>query len=610
MLWLFRTWKANQDRLTETLQKYVHLWSFILTEYIEVLKVWALAYIVLKLSYNFNPKNPESSFISVIGEVSILNDLSKILIKFLTSLKEKWSIGVGSTIWFVIMHSSWVSILTVLTLTNILYYIFIVIGSITCIILLKCYMYIHEDPPLDNIETELQIDYMTDKINLLKKIWSQAPIPLFVTNLSSIEFTSKSAKSMLEYYGITKKRDILKAEFVITGSETPHSLKLKDIIMSVKEELPQEIRIERKLKTGEMKYYDFKVDSFKFKDQELFVLLMNDITYIKYSEEEQAIKKLKALMFASMTHEIRTPLNAIINSCDVIQTDPNITSSINECVEICKSSASLLMYMTFNILDYSRMESGEFREEYIPFEIWTLLEKIALISEPHARLKKLTFQLDIEEGLDEIQIYNDERRIIQVLLNLIMNSVKYTFRGKIRLKIRLVNVSSRVGTNAIDKPYLVFSVIDTGQGISEEKQDKLFQLFSNVENYDDHTENTSLGLELTVSKNIIENMGGRLWFTSKLNIGTVFTFAIPQNIEENDSEDAEQESDIITQNLSKLIFHDPMAYFEEYLKELEEDDYRSEENDELLSLNSGKNWGKYINYKNFLQYLELQLQMM
>lgn len=174
---------------------------------------------------------------------------------------------------------------------------------------------------------------------------------------------------MLEYYGITKKRDILKAEFVITGSETPHSLKLKDIIMSVKEELPQEIRIERKLKTGEMKYYDFKVDSFKFKDQELFVLLMNDITYIKYSEEEQAIKKLKALMFASMTHEIRTPLNAIINSCDVIQTDPNITSSINECVEICKSSASLLMYMTFNILDYSRMESGEFREEYIPFEI-------------------------------------------------------------------------------------------------------------------------------------------------------------------------------------------------------------------------------------------------
>ena len=67
-----------------------------------------------------------------------------------------------------------------------------------------------------------------------------------------------------------------------------------------------------------------------------------------------------------------------------------------------------------------------------------------------------------------------------------MNSVKYTFKGKIRLKIRLINLSSVSNHGTIDIPYLVFSVIDTGQGITEDKQDKLFELFSNVDNYDYH----------------------------------------------------------------------------------------------------------------------------
>lgn len=343
------------------------------------------------------------------------------------------------------------------------------------------------------------------------------------------------AKILIEQYGLFKKRDILKVEYKITGSEDNQVYKLEDLINEVKDSLPIEINLEKTTKDGELRYYEFKLDKASYKNEDTYIMIVNDITEIKRNEEQRALTKFKALMFASMTHEIRTPLNAIINSWDVISTDPYVTDSIKNWVEICKSSASLLMYMTFNILDYSRMESGEFREEHIPFQIWTLLEKIALVCEPHARLKKLLFQLDIEEEIEDMQIFNDERRIIQVLLNLIMNSVKYTFKGKIRLKIRLINLSSVSNHGTIDIPYLVFSVIDTGQGITEDKQDKLFELFSNVDNYDYHWENTGIGLELTVSKNIVENMGGCLWFTSKLNVGSVFTFTIPKDLnEEND----------------------------------------------------------------------------
>ena len=288
---------------------------------------------------------------------------------------------------------------------------------------------------------------------------------------------------LIDNYGLSIK-DMFKVEYVVTGGER-EPMKLKDIIMK-NSKIMDEIRIERELPNSGLHYYQLKMNSVEFKDQNMHVFLLNDITEIKESEEERALTKFKAVMFASMTHEIRTPLNAIINSCDVILADQNMMKLVIDCVEICKSSASLLMYMTFNILDFSRMESGEFRQEKMPFQICTLIEKIAFIAEPHARLKKLIFELDIEDELENLQILNDERRIMQVLLNLIMNAVKYTFKGKIRLKIRHVNVSSRVGPNAIDKLYLLFSVVDTGQGITEEKQLKLFKLFGNSENYTDY----------------------------------------------------------------------------------------------------------------------------
>lgn len=355
----------------------------------------------------------------------------------------------------------------------------------------------------------------------------------------------------------------------MTGVDNPGLKKLKDILSDNIDSGINEFSLDKTLPNTEVKSYNMHFNTLNYGDEVYFLVIFTNITQIRVKEEERALNKFKAVMFASMTHEIRTPLNAIINSCDVILTSKT-NPSVKECAEICKSSASLLMYMTFNILDFSRMESGEFREERMPFQICTLIEKIAMIAEPHARLKKLNFELEIEDDLEFLKIVNDERRIIQVLLNLIINAIKYTFRGKVRLKLSQVNVSSRLGHNRIDKLYLLFSVIDTGQGISQEKQTNLFRLFGNTDTTD-YCQSTSIGLGLAVSKNIIDNMGGCLWFTSKQDMGTLFTFAIPLNLEDDiDSEYYEEINDLSTQNLSQFIFSNIEYDYKELISQLKD----------------------------------------
>lgn len=122
------------------------------------------------------------------------------------------------------------------------------------------------------------------------------------------------AKILIEQYGLFKKRDILKVEYKITGSEDNQVYKLEDLINEVKDSLPIEINLEKTTKDGELRHYEFKLDKASYKNEDTYIMIVNDITEIKRNEEQRALTKFKALMFASMTHEIRTPLNAIINS--------------------------------------------------------------------------------------------------------------------------------------------------------------------------------------------------------------------------------------------------------------------------------------------------------
>ncbi|CAI2387210.1 unnamed protein product [Moneuplotes crassus] len=429
---------------------------------------------------------------------------------------------------------------------------------------------------------ESAIEETRSKLLKFEKIVSKCPTPLIVTTIPPKKIiTSQSGRSLIENFNLFKKKEILKTKFLLATEEEDYYYELKDIILLLEQEGFSEARLEKEKPSGG---YLLRIQTFEHNGDHFYAFELEDITDIKEGEEEKALNKFKSVMFASMTHEIRTPLNAIINSCDVLLMNQQSDPMIKNCAEICKSSASLLMYMSYNILDYCRMETGEFREERIPFFVFNLLNKIALISEPHAKLKNLIFELEIEDEFESLKVENDERRIIQVLLNLIMNAVKYTTQGKVRLRITQFNISFKIDEETIEKFYLLFTVADTGDGISEDKQSKLFTLFG-VSRGEDYTQSTSSGLGLAVAQNIISNIGGCLCFFSKENRGSIFTFAIPLNFLDQSEEDFDFTDEITmltTENLKLHIMSNIEEDFEELMADMYEENSLPEREIEQL----------------------------
>ena len=136
------------------------------------------------------------------------------------------------------------------------------------------------------------------------------PCPVFFTDLSRLVFESKSARVLIDSFGVTKKKHILSLNFTTHEQET---LKLKEIIEGC-----SEARIERQTHNSGTHFFELRRQELEMGGSKIYIVSIHDVTGIKEREEEMAVKKFKAVMFASMTHEIRTPLNAIINSCDVI----------------------------------------------------------------------------------------------------------------------------------------------------------------------------------------------------------------------------------------------------------------------------------------------------
>ena len=198
-------------------------------------------------------------------------------------------------------------------------------------------------------------------------------------------------------------------------------------------------------------------------------------------------------MFASASHEFRTPLNAIINSFDFldsyIKTIIQISESkklsrteidkIDQCKEkggkfisIGRNSSVLLLALIDDILDLSKMEAGTFKINISKFKISPMLDDICNIFQYQCEQKKLDFNLNVEQKAKRIILKSDEGRIKQVLLNLISNSLKFTFKGFITLSCKSIIFENQ--------EYVKFTVRDSGLGIKKEDQEKLFKMFGTI----------------------------------------------------------------------------------------------------------------------------------
>jgi len=239
----------------------------------------------------------------------------------------------------------------------------------------------------------------------------------------------------------------------------------------------------------------------------------------KQKQKAIELTKVKSQFLASMSHELRTPLISILGLTELLLKDTYFNSKINEKLNIVHRNGKKLLRLITNILEFSRLESGKIEIKKEKFLLSELLEELKQNFESAAEDKNLKFIIETPKRKN-ILLDTDKNKLDHILSNLLMNAIKFTDKGEVKLLIELIDNNS-----------IKFSVIDTGIGIPEEKQELIFSEFKQIEtNNSKHFGGAGLGL--AICKRYVELLGSKLLLESQINKGTKFSFTLNDSIVE------------------------------------------------------------------------------
>jgi signal transduction histidine kinase/CheY-like chemotaxis protein/HAMP domain-containing protein len=305
------------------------------------------------------------------------------------------------------------------------------------------------------------------------------------------------------------------------------TLEAKDYLEKIQEQLAIGLTNAKAVLQLENFVNELRLLNEEYQKQNIQIKKQNDTllelsNQLKTKAEELAIQKekaedsarLKSQFLASMSHELRTPMNSILGLTELILDKAQLSLKNKERLEVVLKSGKRLMSLINDILDLSKIEAGkmEIREEDVLLE--EIIEEVSNTATPLAREKGLTFHLK-RNCNTRIIINTDRGRVTQVLINLIGNAIKFTQKGKIELSISFNS-----------EKMLLFSISDTGIGISEENKKIIFEEFRQIDGTTSR-KYSGTGLGLAISKKILDLLGGKIWVASIEGEGSVFSFTIP-----------------------------------------------------------------------------------
>jgi signal transduction histidine kinase/DNA-binding NarL/FixJ family response regulator len=252
-------------------------------------------------------------------------------------------------------------------------------------------------------------------------------------------------------------------------------------------------------------------------------MLLNvvDVTsLVRAREEAEAANQAKSEFLANMSHEIRTPMTAVLGFAELLQTT-ELNEEQAQYVSVIQRGGKNLLSLINDILDFSRIEAGKMQVESIEFEMVRVIGEIESLIYPLAIQKNLEFKVLYRKPLP-VKMISDRNRIYQCLLNLVNNAIKFTEKGHVHLIVRAEKKTEGV--------WVCFEVRDTGIGIPKDKQEAIFDVFTQADNSTSRKFGGT-GLGLTITRKLVQMMGGSIEVSSVPGEGSVFRILLPAGVD-------------------------------------------------------------------------------